>query len=67
MKEKTNLPSTYFNLTVDQQAFIDSFFEKIEVQISTKQEALKSIKRIRDALNNIDFEVDYIESEYFED
>jgi hypothetical protein len=67
MKEKTNLPSTYFNLTVDQQAFIDSFFEKIEAQVSTKQEAIKSIKRIRDALNNIDFEIDYIESEYFEE
>ena len=60
-----NLPNNYVMLSTEQQMFIDTFYEKIASSVSTKQDAREAIDRIKKAINNIDFEVDFLEDEYF--
>jgi hypothetical protein len=48
-------------LTQDQQDFVDSFYDSVASELPTKDELKESIQRIRTAINNIDFETDFID------
>ena len=56
LKERMNLPNAYILLDSDQQDFVDAF----DVYVN-KDEIRDLIKSLRKSINNIDFEIDYLE------
>lgn len=60
MKEKINLPNYYFDLSVDQQAFINALLED---KSSVKIEQLKTIyKKASNSFNELSMTFDKIDS-----
>lgn len=60
MKEKVNLPNYYFDLSVDQQAFINALLED---KSSVKIEQLKTIyKKASNSFNELSMTFDKIDS-----
>ena len=57
-----NLPDTYILLDGDQQDFVDSFDTGI-----SKEQIESIIKTFRKSIDNIDFEIDYLENQLIGD
>ena len=61
LKENIGFPTKYFDLSVDQAAFIDSMFLKVPIGDGTR--ALARIRDIQRAIEDIDYNLAAIEEE----
>jgi hypothetical protein len=61
LKESVGFPTRYFDLSVDQVAFINSIFEKAPTRVNDK--VLSKIKNIQGAIEDIDYNLAAIEEE----